>query len=144
MSMTNDEVLKLIDEAKKNKSKLAHITDKKELSTHDKFKISLCKLFVQFMNEKKMTGTELSKLTKIPNSRISEITHYKIKLVTVDQLLKYLSILADHSPKIREHLHVLEQALDIPLLKVSTAKKLTKELKTIEPGISDIRFKYVY
>lgn len=144
MSMTNDEVLKLIDKAKKDKSKLAHVTDKKDLSTQDRFKISLCKLFVQFMNDKRMTGTELNRLTKIPNSRISEIIHYKIKLVTVDQLLKYLSVLADHSPRIREHLHLLEQALELPVLKVSAAKKLAKGLKEVKPTISDISFKYAF
>lgn len=131
MNTTNSEITEFINKTKKCNDKLTHITDKKTLSTQDRFKLSLCKVFVRFMNEKRITATELNNLTKIPNSRISEISNYKIKLVTVDQLLKYLSTLGKHSPKVREHLCLLEQALELPMLKVSTAKKLARELKSI-------------
>ncbi len=141
MNTANKDINDFIKKAQKKSSSLVHITDKSKLSTQERFKLSLCKLFVHFMNEKKLTATELSKMTKIPNSRISEISNYKIKLVTIDQLLKYLTILGEHSPKIREHLSLLEQALELPVLKVSTAKKFAKSLKSINSEASSISLK---
>ena len=56
MDLSNEEILKLVKEAKKNKAKLTHITNKDDLSTDDKFKIGLCKHFVQFANDKRYTN----------------------------------------------------------------------------------------
>ena len=53
MSYTNEELLKRIEKATKNKAKLTQITDKALLSTEDKMKLSLCKHFVQYANEKR-------------------------------------------------------------------------------------------
>jgi predicted XRE-type DNA-binding protein len=131
MNYSNDEILKRIEEAKRDNAKLTHITSKSALSTEDKFKIGLCKHFVQFLNEEKMRLTELSDLTDIPKTRLSEITNYKINKFKVDQLLKYLSILADHSPRVKEYLNFLEQAIEVPALKVSETKKLTRGLKEV-------------
>jgi len=131
MDYTNDELLKRIEKAAKNKSKLTHITDKSTLSTEDKMKLSLCKHFVQYANEKRMKATDLSKLTKIPTSRISEITNYKIKKYSVDQLIKYLNVLAEHAPRIREYLLFIEQAIEVPTLKVTETRKLTKGLREV-------------
>lgn len=131
MSYTNDELLKRIEKASKNKSKLTQITDKASLSTEDKMKLSLCKHFVQYANEKRMKTKDLSILTKIPTSRISEITNYKIKKYSVDQLLKYLNILAEHAPRIREYLRFIEQAVELPSLKVTETRKLTRGLREV-------------
>ena len=78
MDYSNEEILKRIEKAKKNKKKLTHITDKSRLSTEEKMKISLCKHFVQFANEKKMKLSEMSKISKIPISRLSEITNFDV------------------------------------------------------------------
>ena len=129
MSYTNDDILKRVEKGKKNKKNLTHIIDKSSLSIEDKIKLGLCKHFVQFVNEKRMKVKDLSDLTKIPASRISEITNYKIDKFSADQLIKDLSILAEHSPRIREYLVFIEQAIEVSALKVTETRKLTKGIK---------------
>lgn len=131
MNYSNEEIAKRIEKAKKDSARLTHITNKEELTTEDKFKIGLCRHFVQFLNEERMKVTELSAKTEIPKTRLSEITNYKINKFTVDQLFKYLAILATHSPRLKEYLNFLEQAVEVPALRVSDTKKLTKGLKEI-------------
>lgn len=140
MNYTNDDILKRIENAKKNKKKLTHVTDKSSLSVEDKVKMSLCKHFVQFANDKKMKSKDLSDLTGIPASRISEITNYKIKKFSVDQLLKNLTILGDHSPRIREYLVFIEKAIEVPALKVTETRKLTKGIKSFMEDGGEGRF----
>lgn len=142
MDYTNEEILKRIEKAKKNKKKLTHITDKLMLSTEDKMKISLCKHFVQFANDKRMTLTEMSKMSRIPLSRLSEITNYKINKFTVDQLIKNLNILAADAPRIREYLLFIEQAIDVPTLKVTETRKLTRGLREVTELGSKSAFLY--
>lgn len=129
MTYSNNEIIKRLIKAKKDKKHLTLITDKSNLSAEDKMKISLCKHFVQFANSKRMLMKEMSKLTNIPATRLSEITNYKIKKFTVDQLIKNLTLLAEHDPQIKEYLVFLVQAADLPALKVTKTKKLIKELK---------------
>lgn len=135
-NLSNDDILDLIDEAKSQKKKLAHITNKSKLSTQDKFKISLCRLFVEYMNEKRLTLKEFSEKTGIPNTRLSELTRYKIDLFNIDRILKYLDVLAKLSPKIREHLSMVEAVLDHPVMPVKEAKKLTKTISTYSKNSS--------
>lgn len=130
MSYTNDEILKRIESAKKNKSKLTHITDKSELSIEEKMKLALCKHFVQYINEKRIKAVDLSKQLKIPTSRISEIVNYKIKSYSVENLLHYLQLLAQHSPRVREYLNFLEQAAELPHLTATKTKELSRNVKT--------------
>lgn len=129
MKYSNTEFLKRIEKAEKNKKSLTHITDKSDLSSEDKIKLSLCKHFVQFANSKKMKMKEISDLTDIPTTRLSEITNYKIKNFTVDQLIKNLSVLAKHDRPIKAYLNFLEQAAELPTLKVTETNKLTEKLK---------------
>lgn len=126
---SNLEVLRRVEKAGKDKSKLTHISSKKELSTEDKFKIGLCRHFVQFVNSKRMKLKELSALTEIPITRLSEITNYKIKRFTVDQLLKNLTLLACHDSAVRANLSFLEEAVSLPLLKTAETNKLTKRIR---------------
>jgi predicted XRE-type DNA-binding protein len=131
--MINEEILDLIKEAqiKAKKRQLATITDKSQLSTEDKFKISLCKFFVQYLNENKMKPIDLHTQTGIEQSRISEILHYKISKFTIDKLLTWLHRLAEYSPKIREHLLFLEEAMNVPMMSVKETKELTKSIRKI-------------
>jgi len=131
MEYNNKELLIRITKSKAKRSRLTHITDKSKLSIEDKIKMSLCKHFVQFINVKKIKIKDLSELTRIPSSRISEIINYKIKKFTVDQLIKNLKILSKYAPSIREYLLFVEQAVEIPTLKVEETRRLTKELKVI-------------
>ncbi len=129
--LNNDEILKLIDEAKRKakKKELTKISDKSALSTEDKFKISLCAHFVQYVNENKIKPIDLHKKTGIEKSRISEVLHYKIEKFTIDKLLGYLVVLADHSQKVRIHLRLLEETMGMPLLPQAEAKKLTRTVQ---------------
>jgi predicted XRE-type DNA-binding protein len=142
MNYTNEEMLKRIEKAKRNRKKLTHITDKSMLSTEDKMKISLCKHFVQYANDKKMKLSEMSKMSRIPTSRLSEITNYKINKFTVDQLIKNLNILAEDAPRIREYLLFIEQAVDVPTLKVTETRKLTRGLREVTELGSKSAFLY--
>lgn len=132
-NISNEEILDILKEAKikAKKRHLTTISDKSQLSTEDKFKMSLCKFFVQFLNEHKMKPRELHDLTGIEQSRISEILHYKITKFTIDKLLSWLNILAEHSPKIREHLYFLEEAMNMPIQSVKKTKKLTSNIKKV-------------
>ncbi|EQC45083.1 DNA-binding helix-turn-helix domain protein [Bacteriovorax sp. BSW11_IV] len=143
MSYSNEDILKRISNAKKNKSKLTHVTNKASLSVEDKVKMGLCKHFVQFSLEKKMLAKNLSDLTGIPTSRISEITNYKINKFTVDQLLKYLTVLGKHSAKIRQYLTLIEQIVEVPTLKVNETKKLSREIKSFVEAGANSTFQYV-
>jgi predicted XRE-type DNA-binding protein len=142
MNYTNEEMLKRIEKAKRNRKKLTHITDKSMLSTEDKMKISLCKHFVQYANDKKMKLSEMSKMSRIPTSRLSEITNYKINKFTVDQLIKNLNILAEVAPRMREYLLFIEQAVDVPTLKVTETRKLTRGLREVTELGSKSAFLY--
>ena len=124
---------KYIKEAEKLaiKGKLPKITDKSKLSTEDFFKISLCKLFVQYMNQNKMKPTDLYNLTGIEKTRISEIINYKVSKFKIDQLIKNLGLLAKFSPEIKEHLLYLECMISKPLMKASETKKLTNSIASL-------------
>ena len=128
---TNTEVLKLIEDVqKKSKAKkLVKITDKSTLSTEDKFKISLCALFSQFLIENELRASDLKRMTGIEKTRLSEILNYKIKKFTIDKLLGFLEILSQHSEKVRCHLLFLETAMSIPAQSTSESKKLIQGLK---------------
>ncbi len=124
MSYKNEDVLERIKDSKK--SKLPHITGKSSLSIEDRVKVSLCKHFVCFANEKKMKSKDLSDLTGISTGLLSEITNYQIKKFSIDILLKNLTILGAHSPRIREYLVFIEKAIKTPALKVTETRKLIK------------------
>jgi predicted XRE-type DNA-binding protein len=131
--ISNAEIMDLIKETKlkAKKRQLATITDKTHLTTEDKFKISICKFFVQYLNENKMKPIDLHKQTGIEKSRISEIVHYKITKFTIDKLLNWLHILSEHSPKIRGHLLLIEETLNVPMLSVKESKELTRTIRKI-------------
>ena len=130
-TIDNDEMLDILKEAKQKakKRQLTTISDKSQLTTEDRFKISLCKFFVLYLNEHKMKPIDLHKQTGIEQSRISEILHYKITKFTIDKLLVWLNVLAEYSPKIKEHLHFLEEAMSMPIMTVKKTKQLTKDIR---------------
>ena len=131
--ITNAEMVEIIKEAKANARKglVTKITDKKNLTTEDKFKMSLCRLFVRYANQHRLTTTEMHKLTGIEMSRLSEILHYKVKKFTIDRLLIYLNVLAKHSNRIKAHVQLLEQAMNLPVQTLQDTKKMCKEMKNI-------------
>lgn len=131
--ISNEEIMDIIKDAqlKAKKRQLVTITDKSQLTTEDRFKISLCKFFVQYLNENKMKPIELHAQTGIEQSRISEILHYKITKFTIDKLLNWLNILSEYSPKIREHLLFLEEAMNVPMMSVKETKELTRNIRKI-------------
>ncbi len=129
MKYTNEQLIKIEEKAKKNKKLLTHITNKAKLSTEDRFKLGLCRHFVQYLVMKKLKLKQLAKLIDIPVTRLSEITNYKINKFKVDQLLKNLSILGEHDAEIKEYLIFLNQAVDLPALPVAATKRLTRDIK---------------
>jgi|GEM_PF-1062082 len=131
MNYTNEEILKRIEKSKKNKAKLTHITDKSNLSIDDRLKISLCRHFVQYINEKKIKSVDLSKLLNIPTSRVSEIVNYKINAHSIEHLLGYLQLLSKHSPKIREYLNLLGVAVEAPSMSASRTKEISRSIKDL-------------
>jgi predicted XRE-type DNA-binding protein len=128
---TSTKVLdKYIAEAEKLaiKGELPKITDKSKLSTEDIFKMSLCKIFVQYLNQHRMKPSDLYELTGIEKTRISEIINYKVSKFKIDQLIKNLRVLANHSAEIKEHLNFIECMIAMPLRKASEAKKFTNSI----------------
>lgn len=127
-NLSNQEIFELIDKAKSQKKKLAHITNKSKLTTQDRFKISLCRLFVEHINERSISLKDLSEETGIPTTRLSEITCYKIDLFNIDRILKYLDVLANYSPKIKEHMRLVQIVLEHPVMPTKETKKLAKSI----------------
>lgn len=126
--MKNEQIIKRIEKAEKDKKVLTKITDKTKLSTHDKVKLSLCRHFVQYAVENKLKLKQLAKLCNIEPTRISEIVNYKISKFTVDQLLKDLTSLAKNDDKIKEYLKLFEQVAEVPTLKVDDTKKISERM----------------
>jgi len=129
MRNSNREIIKLIEQTKKQKKYLTHITNKSRLSTEDKVKISLCKHLVRYAVTRRLRLKQLGGLLKMPASRVSEIANYKIDKFTVDWLLHTLSTLAQHDAQTRAYLELFEQAAEVPALAVTKTKKLTKDLR---------------
>ena len=128
MKRSNSKILKMTDGAKKNRKRLTHITDKSKLSTHDIVKLALCRHFVQFSVSKRMSLTQISKMIGVPLTRLSEMTNYKIQKFTVDQLLKNLSLLAEHDDLIKEYLIFVGIAAELPTLPIARTRKLSKDI----------------
>lgn len=135
MKYTNEQLVKRIEKATKDKKKLTHITDKSQLSTQDKIKMSLCKHFVQYAVENRLRLKAFSEFCKIPTTRLSEIMNYKFNKFTVDQLLKNLSILADKDVRVREYLNLFEQIAELPTMKVADTKKISKEVRQVSRSV---------
>lgn len=133
MKYSNQEVIKLVERSRREKLKLTHITDRSKLSVEDKVKIGLCKRFVQFAESNGLLLKDVARLIDIPVPRISEIVNYKITKFSVDQLLKNLSRLSAHDPRIREYLLFLEQAIEVPTLSVAQTRRLTRDLRSACP-----------
>ena len=128
MKLTNKQILDLEKFAKKNRKHLTHITDKSKLSTEDKFKIGLCKHFVQFALSNDLKASDLAKLIKVPKTRMSEMMNYKINKFKVGKLLEHLTELAKHDDQVREYVEFLNKAIDMPIPKVATSKRLIKQV----------------
>lgn len=129
MKYTNKQILSIEESAKKRSKKLVHITDKSEFSTEDKMKLGLCKHFVQFLVTKKMKAKDLAKLMDIPVTRLSEISNYKFQKFTVDQLIKYLEVLAQHDKQIKEYLKLLSSVAEMSVKSVAVTKSLRKSVE---------------
>lgn len=136
MKYTNEELIKRIEKATKDKKKLTHITDKSQLSIQDKIKLSLCRHFVQYAVENRLKLKTFAEVCKLPTTRLSEIVNYKINKFTVDQLLKNLSILADKDVRIREYLNLFEQVAELPTMKVADTKKISREVRQVSRSIA--------
>ncbi len=129
MKYSNKEIIKRVEDAKRHKKQLTHLTDKSNLSTEDKMKLGLCKRFVKYVNSKGLKLKDLANSTGIPIQRLSEITNYKINKYTVDELLRKLSLLAELDAPTREYLNFLEEVADLPTLKVAETKRLSKDIR---------------
>jgi predicted XRE-type DNA-binding protein len=64
-----------------------------DASTADRLKYELCKQFVLYIQDNKITQKELADQIGVDPARISEIVKYRIELFTVDRLLDYLELL---------------------------------------------------
>lgn len=92
-------------------------------------KLGLCKHFVQFLVTKKMKAKDLAKLMDIPVTRLSEISNYKFQKFTVDQLIKYLEVLAQHDKQIKEYLKLLSSVAEMSVKSVAVTKSLRKSVE---------------
>jgi predicted XRE-type DNA-binding protein len=59
----------------------------------ERAKYNLCREFVIYLQEKKMTQRDLAKKLKTTEARISEIVHYHLDKVTTDRLVGYLGVI---------------------------------------------------
>lgn len=64
-----------------------------DASALDRAKYDLCQEFVIFMRKKGISQRKLAEMLGIPESRISEIVHYRINKLTLDRLVRYMETL---------------------------------------------------
>lgn len=140
MTIDNNEMLDMLKELKRNKPILSHITNKEDLTFEDKMKLSLCRHFVRYMNERRITLTELSKELNLPKSRVSEIINYKLTKYSLEKLISNIQKLAVISPKTREYINFVCEAFEVPAMNVRDTKKLTKQIKDIQQHGADSTF----
>src|SRR5690606_8436272 len=55
----------------------------------EKLKYELCRKFVIYLHEKKITQAELAKELKMDRARLNEIVKYKIENFTLDKLIEF-------------------------------------------------------
>ena len=58
-------------------------------SALDRAKWEVCKQLILFMQKKKLSQRQLALMIGVPESRISEISHYKLSKLTLDRLVNY-------------------------------------------------------
>lgn len=129
MKISNEQLIKIEEKAKKNKKKLTLISDKSNLTSEDRVKLGLCKQFVRFIVVNKMKLKDVAVLAGVKNTRMSEIANYKINKFSVDQLLRNLSELAKHDAQIKAYIELLESVAELAAPKVSTSRRISKEVK---------------
>ena len=60
-----------------------------DASAVEKAKYEICKQILIFMHRKGFTQRQLAKKMEIPETRVSEIVHYRIAKFTLDKLVSY-------------------------------------------------------
>ncbi|MEK6705462.1 MAG: XRE family transcriptional regulator [Bdellovibrionota bacterium] len=83
-----------IKEIRKSTSRMkgtAHLPP--DASALDRAKYDLCQEFVIFMRKKCISQRKLAEMLGVPESRISEIVHYRINKLTLDRLVRYMETL---------------------------------------------------
>ena len=63
-----------------------------EATPLDRAKYDVCGQLLVYMKKKKISQRELAALLDAPETRISEIIHYRIEKFTLDRLIAYLQI----------------------------------------------------
>ena len=59
-------------------------------SPKDRFKRDLCEKIIIFKNREGITQRDLARLLDTDEARVSEVTHYRVKRVSVDKLMDYV------------------------------------------------------
>jgi predicted XRE-type DNA-binding protein len=83
----SDQELKAVRKAMRGVRGTEHLpTDATAL---DRAKHNLCRQFLIYMRKKEISQRKLAELLDVPESRISEIVHYRIGKLTLDRLVRY-------------------------------------------------------
>jgi predicted XRE-type DNA-binding protein len=83
-----DRVLKKLENAEPS-----FVIDRKNASAVDKVKYDLCKEFVKYVLENKISQIELAEKLGFDKARVNKIVKYRIEYFTIDKLLALLSII---------------------------------------------------
>jgi predicted XRE-type DNA-binding protein len=67
----------------------------------DRAKYEVCEQLLVFMKKKKLNQRQLADLLDAPETRVSEIIHYRIDKFTLDRLIAYLQVV---KPMLTVHL----------------------------------------
>ena len=70
-----------------------YVIDRENSSAVDKIKYDLCREFVIFIQENKISQVELATKLGIDKARVNKIIRYRIEVFTIDKLLSLLSII---------------------------------------------------
>lgn len=130
---TVDQLEKYVKEAKANlkKGAVPTISNKTQLTTEDRLKISLCKIFVRFIVDEGLKLNELSDMTGIEYTRLSEVVNYKVTKFKIGKLIEYLDALSKHNSEVKQHIKFLEEVFETPIQKVTQSKKIVNSIRKL-------------
>ena len=82
------------EELKTIRKQMAKVKGSQGLPAHasalDRAKYDVCEQILIYMKKRKLSQRELAKLLDTPETRVSEIVHYRIQKFTLDRLVSYL------------------------------------------------------
>lgn len=115
---SKDEITKVLEILDK-KNKPSIVIDAKKASHLENMKHSICEMLIKFKRNRRLKTKELAVLAKTPETRISEILHYKVSRMTLDKLMVILQEISKSDKELRKFVDDVFQRLENEIRKAA-------------------------